>query len=260
MQNNIYNENFYKSVEVRAIETADRVIKILFESLPAIESVKDIGCGSGIWIKKFHEAKKLKRAIGFDLAEALIPNKKVLRSEIEFFPVDFENVEENIFPKTDLSIFLEVAEHLSEGTAKKIIKFICKTSDLVIFSAAIPGQGGYNHMNEHSMQYWVQLLEANKFIVFDLFRSELNKFKRLPFYYRNNIILAVSEEYYIKNLNKINLIEKYRIGGKTEIKDYRSAIQVLQYKVMSFFSYQFINLIVRLKDYLFLMKKNIEKS
>ena len=53
----------------------------------------------------------------------------------------------------DLAISLEVAEHLSSESANMFIACLTNMSDIVLFSAAIPGQGGENRINEQWPKY-----------------------------------------------------------------------------------------------------------
>src|SRR5262249_60644531 len=48
----------------------------------------------------------------------------------------------------DLVVCLEVAEHLPTDSAANLLTNLCNAGDVVLFSAAIPGQGGVNHINE----------------------------------------------------------------------------------------------------------------
>ena len=58
------------------------------------------------------------------------------------------------------SISLEVAEHLSPGRAESFISDLCQAAPVVLFGAAIPGQGGVGHLNEQWQSYWANLFEA----------------------------------------------------------------------------------------------------
>jgi hypothetical protein len=52
-------------------------------------------------------------------------------------------------PKTfDLTLCLEVGEHLPQNAANILIESLCALSEVIVFSAAIPGQGGQRHINE----------------------------------------------------------------------------------------------------------------
>jgi hypothetical protein len=48
----------------------------------------------------------------------------------------------------DLAISLEVAEHLPEGSAGALVSTLIEAAPVVVFSAAIKGQSGTNHINE----------------------------------------------------------------------------------------------------------------
>jgi 2-polyprenyl-3-methyl-5-hydroxy-6-metoxy-1,4-benzoquinol methylase len=48
----------------------------------------------------------------------------------------------------DLVISLEVAEHLPESAADAFIDSLVRHGDVILFSAAIPFQGGHRHINE----------------------------------------------------------------------------------------------------------------
>ena len=75
----------------------------------------------------------------------------------------YKNLEEEVrVNKHDLAISVETAEHLSPGRAKTFVRDLCNASD-VIFSAAVDGHGGANHLNEQTQSYWIKIFEENKF-------------------------------------------------------------------------------------------------
>jgi hypothetical protein len=53
-----------------------------------------------------------------------------------------------------------VAEHLSRPRADGFVDDLVALSDRVLFSAAIPGQGGYGHVNEQPPSYWTERFRA----------------------------------------------------------------------------------------------------
>jgi hypothetical protein len=69
----------------------------------------------------------------------------------------------NLNRRFDLAMCLEVAEHLEEKYTDLIIENITRHSDLLIFSAATPGQGGWGHVNEQPFEYWEEKLNAVSF-------------------------------------------------------------------------------------------------
>jgi hypothetical protein len=73
-----------------------------------------------------------------------------------FIPADLRNLPPAAeFGQFDLAICLEIAEHLPESCADALIKFLSELAPAVLFGAAIPGQGGVNHINEQWQSYWV---------------------------------------------------------------------------------------------------------
>ena len=55
----------------------------------------------------------------------------------------------------DLCLSVEVAEHIPESNSDIFIKSLCALSNNIIFTAAKPGQGGKNHVNEQLPEYWI---------------------------------------------------------------------------------------------------------
>ena len=104
------------------------------------KSVVDFGCGVGTFLKAFTE-KNINNVLGLDGPWA---DKNLMANYLElenFKEVDLEK-EIILDQKYDLAISLEVAEHLSETSADTLVKNLTQSSDVILFSAAIPFQGG----------------------------------------------------------------------------------------------------------------------
>ena len=96
--------------------------------------------------------------------------------------------------KYELVISLEVAEHIQPSFAKQFIDSLCKTGDVILFSAAIPGQGGLNHLNEQYPAYWAKLFKQNEFSPYDCIRQEIWMNEKIDSCYRQNIFFYVKDE------------------------------------------------------------------
>ena len=157
-----------------------------FLELGDIKSVVDIGCGLGTFLRAFKE-KGINDIIGIDGKWC---KKELLFKNIE--PVNFieKDLEEEIKleRKFDLAISLEVAEHLSPQRADSFVKDLCNLSDNIIFSAALPYQGGDNHLNEKPLSYWIKIFEKNGFDCFDTIRPKIWGDDRIFWWYRQNIV------------------------------------------------------------------------
>ena len=95
--------------------------------------------------------------------------------------------------KFDLAICLEVAEHLSKGRASSFVTDLCTSSDVVLFGAAIPGQGGTNHINEQWQDYWCDLFSGQGYVAVDLLKQKFwndERFIKCPYYVANTFLFV----------------------------------------------------------------------
>jgi hypothetical protein len=93
----------------------------------------------------------------------------------------------------DLATSLEVAEHLPPESAEGFIAGITKLAPVVLFSAAIPHQGGTDHVNERWPQYWADLFKRHGFDAIDCIRSEIWDNEEVEWWYAQNTILYANE-------------------------------------------------------------------
>ena len=93
----------------------------------------------------------------------------------------------------DLAVCVEVAEHLPHDSANVLIQSLCDLSDVVLFSAAVPLQGGTNHVNEQWPTYWAQRFAIHDYACFDYFRPMLWSDEDIEYFYRQNVLLFIRE-------------------------------------------------------------------
>ena len=61
-------------------------------------------------------------------------------------------------------ISVEVAEHLPEPCADRYVDTLCAAArQWAILTAATPGQGGTDHVNEQPNEYWIDKLRCRGF-------------------------------------------------------------------------------------------------
>ena len=63
----------------------------------------------------------------------------------------------------DVAISMEVAEHLPESRANRFVALLTSLSDQIVFTAAQPGQGGTDHVNEQPPSYWISKFQERGF-------------------------------------------------------------------------------------------------
>jgi hypothetical protein len=91
--------------------------------------------------------------------------------------------------KFDIAICLEFLEHLHPSAARDLVTFLCRVSNVVVASAAIPMQGGTHHVNEQWPQYWVSLFREQGFVPCDALRHVIWTMTGVaPWYAQNTII------------------------------------------------------------------------
>lgn len=162
------------------------------EAVPVIvklynpQSVLDVGCGTGTWLKAFDEAG-VKDYLGID-GDYVNPSQLQIPKG-KFNAVDLQNTW-NLNRKFDIVISLEVAEHLPETSADIFVEALTRHSDTIVFSAAIPGQGGQRHINEQWPAYWKKKFATHGFYFHDVLRPLLWDNPNIDWWYRQNIFLV----------------------------------------------------------------------
>ena len=93
---------------------------------------------------------------------------------------------------------LEVAEHLPPDSADALVESLTRLAPFVLFSAAIPLQGGWHHINEQWPEYWAEKFLARGFVAVDCFRPRIWTDDRVQRYYRQNLLLLVRKDHISK--------------------------------------------------------------
>ena len=187
---NIYQDNFYKDRHEKTVYSAQTVLSIILDIIPTVSSAVDVGCGVGTWLSVLKKYG-IEEIQGIDGSWV---NTEFLQIPVENFMTQDLSQPINLDRKFDLAISLEVAEHLSEANARNFVSSLTKLADVVLFSAAIPYQGGENHVNEQWIEYWNDLFNKCGYIGLDLVRRRIWNDKRIPFWYRQNMILFASQQ------------------------------------------------------------------
>jgi hypothetical protein len=181
-----YTSQFYDSFASMSHSSARRILSVVFDYLTP-RSIADVGCGVGTWLSAASELG-CSELTGFD--GPWIDRKDLLSDSIELRPVDFEGNFE-LEGRFDLCLAMEVAEHISESRADLFVEQLCSLSEVVLFSAAIPCQGGAHHVNEQLQSYWIRKFRANSYECFDVIRSRVWHEDDVEFWYRQNSFMFV---------------------------------------------------------------------
>jgi hypothetical protein len=152
------------------------------------KSILDIGCGQGAWLSI---AERFGVAVLHGLDGPWVRRDTLLSKTMEFTAV---NMEEDIpiNRRYDLAMSVEVAEHLSSPRASGIVAALCRASDVVMFGAAVVGQGGENHINEQRQSYWAALFDKQGYSCWDVLRPAVWYAAEVAPWYRQNTLVYVN--------------------------------------------------------------------
>jgi len=184
----VYDKNFYDAQSDFSLKSARTVTPIIFDILKP-KSVVDFGCGVGTWLIAFEELG-VADYLGIDgnyvSEDSLQISPKRFRAMDLTKPIQLEK-------RYDLACALEVAEHLPETSADDFVESLTNASDFVLFSAAVPGQGGTFHLNEQWQDYWRAKFLARSYVAVDLVRPKVWGSENVGFWYQQNTILYVRQ-------------------------------------------------------------------
>jgi hypothetical protein len=155
----------------------------------AVRSVVDVGCGLAAWLKVF-EDQGIEDIVGLDGDHV---DRGLLAIDAErFVPCDLRSPP-SLHRRFDLAVSLEVAEHLPAEAADVFVNLLASLADVVLFSAAVPRQGGLDHLNEQWPAYWAAKFQARGFRCHDTLRQRIWEDERVRWWYRQNLLLFLRE-------------------------------------------------------------------
>lgn len=183
-----YTEQFYSGQMDGSLRSARVIAAVLAEFAP-VKRVLDVGCGVGGWLRAFQElgAEEIRGVDG-----AYVNRSQLLVPQECFTPCDLADAS-SLPTGFDLAVCAEVLEHLPEAAGERLVGLMTKSAPLVLFSAAIPGQGGTHHINERWHHHWHEKFSRHGFTVLDVIRPRVFADASVEWWYRQNMFLYASE-------------------------------------------------------------------
>ncbi len=189
-ETNFYSGAFFSNQKHGAFASAEAMAPLIMD-LVRPGSVIDVGCGVGAWLSVFSRLG-VSDLCGVD--GAYVDQDQLLISRDKFVSADLTRAF-RCDRKFDLVACLEVAEHLPGAAAPILIDTLTRLGPVVLFSAAIPFQGGNNHINEQWPEYWATLFRRKEFEPFDCVRPLVWNDERVMPCYAQNSLLFVQLDY-----------------------------------------------------------------
>jgi SAM-dependent methyltransferase len=184
LANKSYTTDFYKNVRNGATRSAEIIVPLVLRLIP-VRTAVDVGCGDGSWLAVF-------RKLGVDEILGIdgdYVDRKILRiPEDRFQAIDLTKPF-SLGHTFDLVVSLEVAEHLPASSAAAFVESLTRLGSVVLFSSAIPYQGGVDHVNEQWPDKWAALFRNHGYLPVDCIRKRVWHNDSVEWWYAQNTLL-----------------------------------------------------------------------
>jgi SAM-dependent methyltransferase len=184
-----YKSDFFTEISRYSLRSAQEIVPLIIE-MAEPRSVVDVGCGTGTWLAVFRELG-VDDVCGVDgdyVDRGLlqIPHEKfVVRDLAKPFTLN------RVF---DLVVSLEVAEHLPLESAETFVSSLVELGPVILFSAAVPRQGGDHHVNEQWPEYWARQFRSKGYQGIDCVREKVWNNEHVAWWYAQNSVIYVRRE------------------------------------------------------------------
>lgn len=152
----IYSAEYYaKRKEDPFRRESHEIVDALIEQFNP-SNVIDFGCAIGTYLERFEDHGVTIHGVEGNSAafhHAVIPDDCLEQHDLRQ-PYEADDY-------YDLVLSVEVAEHIPEKYAQTFVNTLVSSGEVVVMTAAPPGQGGTHHINEKPAEYWRGLF--NKF-------------------------------------------------------------------------------------------------
>ena len=214
-----YTSEYYKILADESRWSADRVLPVLLESASVVSAL-DVGCGIGTWLAALQDLG-VEDVVGID-GDYIERDLLQFASE-RFVPLDLEE-SFDLGRGFDLVISMEVAEHLAPEAADDFVGSLVRHAPTILFSAAIPRQGGTHHVNEQWPAYWAEKFRQHDYLAVDAIRPRIWTDPAVGFWYAQNTILYIRPDHLpdslrsrvVDDLARLSIVHPRQFSAVTE--------------------------------------------
>jgi len=181
-----FDPNVYERIRAGIIASAAVCVPMILHSTGDGERprILDVGCGEAWWSEAFWNAG----AAHVDSIDHPVPELTAEGVKVQDVNLEEPYVLDRGY---SLAVCLEVAEHLSPAAGDELVRQLCRAARAIVWSAAIPGQGGSGHLNEQWPAYWEERFAEHGWAFVDPWRDALWGDPDVEPWYQQNLLLAV---------------------------------------------------------------------
>lgn len=185
----LYSGQFFANIRSGSRRSAEVIVPHVMALLQP-RSVLDVGCGVGAWLDVFQQ-HGVADIFGVDGSYV---DPQTLEIPAACFVAHDLTQPLHLARRFDLVMSLEVAEHVPSTCAEAFVDSLTAHSTAVLFSAAIPFQGGTHHVNEQWPGYWIERFQRRDYVALDCLRQPFWDNTQVEWWYTQNMLLFVRQE------------------------------------------------------------------
>jgi SAM-dependent methyltransferase len=184
-------EHHRRRMQRSAARLVPEILTLLEPALPT--SAVDVGCGAGAFL-----AELGRRGVG-DLVAVEGPwltREQLDAPEATLVTGELPGVLDHreLQRPFDLALSLEVAEHLPPEDADAFVERLARLAPVVVFSAAVPGQGGTGHVHEAWPEAWAARFAAQGMVAADALRDRVWHDPEIAWWHAQNVLVFAHPE------------------------------------------------------------------
>lgn len=160
MSQDLYSSTFHSKIQSEETPQAERIAEYIKQYIKP-SCYLDFGCSTGIYLRAIKSKLPDISSYGFEFSNSAIEHavtSDIIQADLSI-PLSIEKK-----PDT-LGLCLEVLEHIPDEYWRQVLENIATLSDKIIFSAAVPGQGGVGHINCRPKIDWIRRFHLLGWIV-----------------------------------------------------------------------------------------------
>lgn len=185
----LYDQKFFDELSAGSSASAARILPEVVR-LVSPRSAVDLGAGNGEWLAELR-ALGVTDVLGIDGDWVKPSALKIPQTNFKTHDLRAPFVLDRTF---DLAISMETAEHLPPERGEGFVADLVALAPVILFSAAVPGQGGTDHINERWPDYWESLFNKHGYMAFDVLRLKFWDDEAIAIWYRQNAFLYVRRD------------------------------------------------------------------